>query len=499
MGIQNHNLKKFLPDLIFLGFFTLLNFYPLYQVFFFQEAPFYQNAYDEYSYFNYFYGIKTIGVGRVLIYFSTILHEIGISGGFQNLLFDLAAPIAIYFFSSKIFRNKWAALILTFSPIIFLTTNPTIAIITGQITHHDTLIKYFISPEANFLPISRGPEPQLSIALLTATTYFALKRKKPYLISFILPFLYYYLAVPTFALLLLHYSKKFIKNFSLRILSTWLIVSSSLGIALYILQKNDSFHATTQSHLPFISITFLISILLYLIIKNFLTPSQKSFSKNLLAIPIITLNTQILTGRFVQPNNFEQYAHIFIPILLIALAVSNSNFKKPQHPTPHRQSLAATTLLLTAALIFISTKSIIANNQLDFLHWQKLRATTDITDQVKSSPETVIIDRYILSSKISAFAFPKQKNLVMDYNKTYYSYFEPHFLQIYINAKKFIQDNDISNQAFRNSFKILDNGYTHLNTNFKLIRLNRTPPIPAINDLDSISPKNQNFHVYTTE
>lgn len=183
----------------------LLVFLPEYSAFFnsLKAEHFfaYVNAWDEETYLSY---QGALGVrhtpGYWGLYLVSWLHELGLSGAIQNLLFDtLLLPGTLYFTTlsiNTITNNKKIAFlyatIALFSSILFNYANPLILNLYGLPRHLTTIMVGY----ENYPSILRAPNPLFSYFFLSIIIYYTCKTKKKWLLIVPIPFLYYFVLQP---------------------------------------------------------------------------------------------------------------------------------------------------------------------------------------------------------------------------------------------------------------------------------------------------------------
>lgn len=501
--------RKFLnpalrADALFVLCLVLSNLYPIYQITVFGEKPFYVNAFDETSYLQYDYAEHSLGIGRLSESVVILLHELGIPGGIQNFVFDICIPIAVYFFAStglrglgvSPVRSKWISILVMYGPAIFLTTNPLLMSLKNYIYSDDILLQYITTPEAWYLPISRSPEPQFSLLLLSFSFHLSTKFRRPELTLLSLPFLDSFVAIAVLTFFCVFLFNRYLRGlvpqysdrklFAVSTLFSLVLLSSALWFYFDFFISETLRESLTQSRLPILSTIFfltgLFSVFVYLLLERpKLSFSQKSAIFSFAVTPLITLNTQLLSGYFAQPNNFEQNAHVFIPALIVSVLLA----KKLKENVRLR---IISGILMISVLISLAAinQTVMKLNHRNFLAWKYLRDHTDISAVIKSRPNTVIFEDTQLSGLVSALASAKTPSFPLDYRLTFLVSFSSDALQRYINIKDCIIRNGNLTKRFKRSFEVLDKAYTYLNTDYILSHIGRkdtTAPLHRLNEM----------------
>ncbi len=330
---------KWFKTVFFIAIIILPNLFPVYQLFLTKGYLFYQNAYDEYSYLSYEAASFEMGFSRISRYLVKWLHELGISPGYINFIFDLVCPGVIGYFIFKIFillgfdKNKsiLAAVMILMVPILVGGSNPVYSKIFYS-TLSSGWVYWLVMPEAYYPPFYRTPEPQFSYLLMTLAIYYSIKRKTFIPLYFVVPFLYGFLRVPyLFVVFSCHFSeinKKY--NFLRLKYAAWLIgfisyalVSIMIGLyyefALKEILKADFFPTT---RLPIFSGTFGICLLIWKFLPRDSKRGSSGFYGFVVAAPLVAANTQIISGFISQPINFEQSFGVICVAFMAAVFTS---------------------------------------------------------------------------------------------------------------------------------------------------------------------------------
>jgi hypothetical protein len=281
---------------------------------------------------------------------------------------------------------------------------------------------------------------------------------------------------------------------------TFLAVSFALWLYFRFVVSEEVRMVLAQSRLPIFSVVFLIVVSGVFALYLFFNRPKISFRNRSLLFslgvtPLITLNTQIISGYFPQPNNFEQNVHVLIPVLvlipfLIKVPASSMRFR-----------LLIGVLMGAIALSLLANYSIVKKLNDDvFDAWVRLRETTDISSIIASQPVLVVIDDIDLSGRVSSLAYAKKTSFPLDYRLTFPGPFAPESLQNYVNIKSYIVKNGLLTEKFERAFQVLDHAYRTLNTDFSLSHIGRRNVFSSINDIDSVQPEDVgDYSIYSSK
>jgi len=173
---------------------------PEWWAFFKSEAFVFVNGWDEETYLSWqgVLGAKDLP-GYYVSYLNLALHNFGISGAVQNLIFDtIFFPITVFLvyesfrlagFGSN--RKFSYALIVSLSSVLFNYSNPLISLILGPYDGYALLM----AGHELYPTILRTPNPQVSYFLVALAVYLFLRFRHFWIFIIPLPFLYYYVAI----------------------------------------------------------------------------------------------------------------------------------------------------------------------------------------------------------------------------------------------------------------------------------------------------------------
>lgn len=301
----------------------------------------YVNAWDEETYLSYQSAVNSM---RKPGYFfaSTLvflMHEVGISGGVQNLLLDVIVPLAILILTVAalsqygIGKTKaiFYSLILVFGSVLFNRANPAINSIVSRDLPH------LVSALENYPSILRSPNPQVSYFLIVICVFLAVKRKSDLLLWIPLPFMYWSVAIP-YAFTIMAYSvyrrlhpKRYYQFLILNIAVGLILGGLSYGLLTVVLRISPGSISnvfTEEFHSPMCSVTLLASLFLYGIAWFTGLVTQQRMKRDfhfvyimLISCLLFIANLQVFTRVPLDPKNLQDSSGVFIASAILALTI----------------------------------------------------------------------------------------------------------------------------------------------------------------------------------
>jgi hypothetical protein len=291
--------------------------FPCYQFFKTGGYLFWTNGMDEASHLSYSYATYVLynsGRMRYSSYLVTLLHNLGLSGGYINLVLDITCSLLTLVFVKKTFlkfgysqpQARSGALLCFLFPLLFTPFNPVVSLLSGM--HFDPqIMRWLVMPWNPEMPFIRTPEPQISWLIISAiTSTFAGTRILPWALLGVSPLLYPFVRLPlmfvALALLINNRSALVLKLFgSFVVVSLVMIAFLKLGSDVS-LSRFFIF-----SHLPLIPFSGVVALALYLIIHEYVPSSTRPLLITLASSIWAVANVQIVSGFMVTPVNFENY------------------------------------------------------------------------------------------------------------------------------------------------------------------------------------------------
>lgn len=457
----------------------LQNAYPIYQFSTGDGYLFYTNAFDEETWLQYDFSRASQSPTRVAQYVVTLLHEIGFSGGWINLIFDVLSVSAFLLFSSRSFElagfdRKTAnqhAFLLTFLPLLFGGLNPFVRQIFDWNLSYGT-IYWFTVPEASFLPLVRSPEPQFSLMLLSLFTYLSLKKKTFFLMYCCLPFLYPFVAVPAaFVVISLHL--KHAHSWTGRsVLLPPILACGLVGFGLLaffkLLVSERTRESLTSTHEPLISFSALVALAIYFAGYKQCESRFRFLLWMIGLAPMVAANQQVITGWLAQPNNFEQNFGIVCVALAVTLTV---------HRRAIRQALVVGALALVMLSSFVSFQANDAGNR-------KIALNAELREKLQTDSRHVAINDSKVASVVSLM-YSKQPMTAFGYQRTFSVVCDDEAVREYLCAKRTTLANAEVADDFRKMFRSLDEGYVYSWSDFILLHVGRKKNLHARHELCS--------------
>jgi len=327
--------RKFFALLI-LFHLLLISCFPVWQAFQTGGYVFYTNAIDESGYLQFDtakLAVELSKFGRTSSYLVMLGHQLGLSGGYLNLIFDGLSLVLVVillrsFFSTLGLKNPE---IMAFSvidfPIFILNCNP----LVNWLFHFNLEsggIAWLSMPWSFSPPIARSPEPQISLAALLAATLIGLKYKTFLPVYCVLPFLYYFISIPTALVALTLNLRGYLGRYKFADCLSILVAFVALGSVLWAYQTflMDDYIRTNLlwSRLPLVSFSGIIAIVLAISQRKSI-PGDLKFPVLILALAgTLVENLQIITGSIMYPNNIEQYFGVTACALVAATTIGQN-------------------------------------------------------------------------------------------------------------------------------------------------------------------------------
>lgn len=398
------------PSLLLLGAVLLLALaYPLWQLA--TGAPVvYTNGFDEHSYLQYDFSREVQSATRPGQYLVTLGHELGLSGGRLNLLFDLGTLCAFWALVTACFRRLgWAswraaagALLLLGAPLLLGTLLPPGAALF-EWNVRSGAIAWLNVPDLHGSALLRSPEPQASFVLLGLGIYAALRFRTIWPAYVPLPLLYPFVAIPAaFVVLACHLHAR-----SGRPLGALAAAAAAVLAAAWAYDRllvSDRLHSLmVPSAWPLVSLSALVALAIYALLRSGMPPALRFPALAIALSPLVASNQQLLTGYLAQPINFERYAGTFAVALVLAIALAN-----------RRRLLAVAALV--ALLLF--ARAGLLDFKLNHASLSRLPQSPALVEALRTDAAHTVVDDITLSDTLNLM-HPKQPALALGYNRTF--------------------------------------------------------------------------------
>lgn len=453
--------------------------FPVYQALDTGGYLYYVNAYDESTYLQYDFSKATQGLARPGQYLVTLGHELGLSGGWLNALFDGLAVTAFALLARAAFiragvdrpRAGLAALALMFLPTLVGTANPIVAWIHDRIFASD-LVFWINVPEMFVSPLVRSPEPQFSLTLLAAGSLASLAVGAAWPALLLVPFMYPFVALPAafVAIAMLAKARWPLPRFATAGPLVGAFLAISVGAwAYYNLAVGDRMRAVMiDSHLPLISFTGLIAVAAYVALRPSLDARWRFFALALALAPWVASNQQLISGHIPQPNNFEHYFGVFAVALIVALAL----IERPRW---------AMTTVTVGALLFARTAYV--SFRVAQIDHQRFKPSAELIAALRDDPGDVVINDGILANTLNMM-HPRGGSTALGFEQTFGDAADRH-VERYRCIKKRILADHPTDEKLRGHLRWLDDGYMYGSQNVIVSHIKRKTTFTKLRDVDA--------------
>jgi hypothetical protein len=399
---------------------------------------FYTNGHDEADYLSYEFSKKVQGLRRPSSFIVTYLHQIGLSGGTINFLFDVIALTLVGFlvprFVKKFYPNVRirdqyiASFIICLTPMLLTIQNPLITDLISTIKNNELLKYYFVYGQIKYPSYLRTPENQFSFIITISVLWRLARVGKAHWIVLFTPFMYYPFAVSWFAIVFIYCVATFIyqRNNKKRVLPAILwatlacftVLGSLQAIVFRIIQPSRA--TALINHEPVFGTSLLILAILFILLvamkKQWMLDNKIIlFLSSCFTAMLVVYNTQILNGYILQPQHFE-----FVAILVIGV-FAGLFYLSVIVPISNKSKFA-----FTGIFIFAVFYSMIDRISVDYEKFgrhieglQALRAIPEFEEAVRSDERRVAINSIELSSEITGLYLPKGRALITAREKAF--------------------------------------------------------------------------------
>lgn len=305
--------------------------FPLYQALQTGGYLFYTTGMDEASHLSFSYAeyvANHSGRMRYSSHLVTLLHHIGISGGYINLLLDLTCALCTIILVKGVFvkfgyskpQARCGAILLFLLPLLFTPFNPVVSLLSSL--HFDPQIMRWVSiPWNPEIPLLRSPEPQVSWLLIAATLWItAGTTYAPLALLAISPLVYSFVQLP-----LIFVSAFFLFGEKARLPLRLLTSFGLCGVLMLAFLAYGTDPKLPKffifSSLPLIPFSGVLSLSLYLLIQDHVPPSSRPLLIALVCSTWAVANVQLVSGYLVPPVNFENYWGVMVLSFLATMGI----------------------------------------------------------------------------------------------------------------------------------------------------------------------------------
>jgi len=442
---------------------------------------FYANAFDEPTYLSYDGARIAASPTHLAEYLVVTLHRLGISGGFINLLFDIVCPVvvvvvlrslAVAVGFSALEATVYPFLVVAI-PVLFGYSNPYYASLYNA-NYRSQGLSWIALPQAYYPPFLRSPEPQLSWCLLAVATLVGVRRRS-YVVPFaVAPLAYPFVGIPyTFTVLavfLYHrvgaIGRRPLVRALVAIVASYTVVAIVIRIAHAVLIAGTSIaDFLPATRLPLLSGTGAAALIVYSVARSRLRPPEHLPLLFLSVAPLAVVNTQLLTGFFEQPNNFEQ--NFGVVALAIVSVTALRGIGRPY--VPLLASAGACGLLaIYASQVFV----------VNAWPWQREHLSDALLDVIRHQPESLVIgdpdlaDLFLLVAPGVHFSALARAQVLFHASGSRMTSTAQRF-EDYLCVKQVLSASGRSPVVSPDVFVEMDRQFRFLNQDFPLLHLNR--------------------------
>jgi hypothetical protein len=441
----------------------------LWQLFTAPGFVYYTNGYDECNYLQYWFSRLNQSVawrpGQALV---TLLHNLGVSGGKINLLFDVLCPPVLFVLLVRILR---AAKLCPFNPVVaalFVLLFPIFVSALNPILEHSRNLwittgsySWITIPEGTQLAWWRTPEPQISYIVLALITLLSIHLHSILPVLLGLPLLYSFVSLPCLFLCCCWILRS-IGRYSVAVSA--LLCGCCVWLYTHYGASSETLNLTLRSHLPLLSWCGILNLSIWTRLRKKVEGSHYLWCEALVWAPWFAANQQIISGVIIVPSNGEQYVGLFTTSILMATTL----FDKRDKPISSVKSTVVATGLLCAYLG--CSWRVFSDNE----RWNKILELTPplLSDLATRSAQVAVNDVY-LSTTLSLL-YPKQSALLFSFPQVYLGE-AAHSITRYRCAKAALAKNPLLAEAFEPLFIQFDAAYLYETEDNPLHHLGRAP------------------------
>lgn len=451
--------------------------FPIWQAWKTGGYVYYLNGLDEYTYLQYDYSRAVQGIARPGQFLVTLGHGLGLSGGWLDVVFDLVTFLAFPLLVRAVFRRLgWetsranaAAAGMLLWPMLATTANPLMTALRNWVAGSGALY-WFNVPELYTPALARSPEPQFTLLLLACIVWVALRWRSFWPVYVVVPFTYPFVAIPTaFVTLACHLHARW-PWARFRVVGPLLLPYVALSVAMWIyngvLTPPKTRDLLIASHLPLISFTSLVALPLVAAFWKGLELRWRFFSLALALAPLVASNTQVICGFMLQPNNYEQYAGVFILALVLVLGLAE------------RARLRHLALVL-GALVFL--RSSYVTFRVNQVNQDVLPLTPALLDAMRTDPAHTVVDS-VFESSLLALVLPREGLMPLSFQPTYVTLAD-RYIDQYRCLKQRVNAERPGDPHFTEAFQLLDMAYKYGSQDFPFANLGRRRTLKVLQDV----------------
>jgi hypothetical protein len=443
---------------------------------------FYSNAFDESTYLSYDGARLARSVTHSATYLVVALHNLGVSGGYMNLVFDVIVPvvtvvmlrrIAIALGFSALESIVYPFLIIAM-PVLFGYANPYYTRLYN-LNYYSKGLSWITLPQGYYPPFFRTPEPQLSLAVVAISSYVAIRRHSYLIALAVSPMVYPFVGIPymfvVLGLMIHDWLGGFIGSAVVRVIVALLasyIATAGLILALYLVFVRGTALADflPLTHMPLLSGTGAVGILVWFFARSGIEPRYRLPVLFLAVAPTAVANTQLISGFLQTPHNLEQNFGVVVLAIVCVFAIRAVSSR----PWIIMGVATASCWLLSvySSHIFVVNASML----------QRTPLSDDLLDVLRREPESLVIadpdlaDLFsLVAPRVHFSALARSQTLRTQDDGSGEPTTSDRF-QNYLCVKQLLSHRD-GPESITAAFGVLDRGFRYLNQDFPLIHLNR--------------------------
>jgi len=446
---------------------------------------FYSGAYDEPTYLSYDGALATRSLTHVGEHLVVLLHNLGLSGGYINVLFDLTLPVLtivlLRAIATAIGCSRAEAisypLVIVAAPVIFGSSNPYYARLY-DILFNSSALKWLTLPQAYYPPFFRSPEPQLSLFVAAVAVYVAF-RVRSYLPLFVVaPVLYPFVGVPfSFVALGLWLTDRapwpIVRRRSVAAMIAFAAVAVAVGAFYVVLVRGTGLaDFLPKSRLPLVSIMSVVAVSCYLAAGRRAEGRLRDAAFFLAVAPFAAVNTQLIAGVVEAPHNFEQSFGVVAVAIVLVLSLRTLG------AGTWTASFAAAAAC--ALLAIYSTEVFRVNSSV----WQRLPPPPELIDGLTHNAGSVVIGDPDLADVFSLIA-PRVRFSALARSQILRSDGSAQRFARYLCTRELIRQQDVD-EVPPAAFALLDRSFRYQGQDFPLVHLRRQTRFRQVFDPDSV-------------
>jgi len=434
-----------------------LTAFPCYQFFKTGGYLFWTNGMDEASHLSFSYAnyvLYNSGRMRYSSYLVTLFHNLGLSGGYINLIFDVTCSLVTLIFIKRTFlkfgysksQARSGALLCFLFPLLFTPFNPVVSLLTA-LHFEQQVMQWIVMPWNPEIPFIRSPEPQLSWLILSAvTSIFAGTRALPWALLAMSPLVYPFVRLPLIFVALALLGKTGSANtrqLAVRLIGSFLVISLIMVAFLKLGTDVSLSRFFIFSHLPLIPFSGIVALMLYLVIQKCVPAPTHPVLIALVASTWAVANVQCVSGFLVTPVNFENYWGVAVLGLLTTMGVL--------HRSDDHRGWVGLAMFLFAAF----SAGTFAFNQSVFNRLDRPREILPLL--AETSPRVACNDLYLAT--YLDLVHPRQEPTAFSWTRTLDLSSDAKYETYLCDKKRLISEIPYSQTLFARVFETLDAGF----------------------------------------